>query len=413
MTRGRVFFHVQHLLGSGHLRRAMVLAEALQAAGLAVDLVSGGRPEPGLGGAGARLIQLPPLRAADANFSGLVDENGAAIDDSWKARRRDALLGRFHEFQPDVLLIEGFPFARRQLRFELLPLLEAARARKRPPLVIASVRDIVQARRKPGRVEESAALAREYFDAVLIHGDPGLVRFEESFPLAAEIADLLHYTGYVVPSPEEDAIQGGGDPLVASEGGGDPPVASKGSGEVIVSAGGGAVGRDLFAAALGARALSSLGGAPWRLLAGANMAERDRADLAAAAPPGVTVEPARSDFRALLATCALSISQVGYNTTMDILWAGVRSVMVPFSGLSDGGGGGGETEQPLRAARLSARGLATVLPEADLTPERLARAVDEAAAAARPRPHGLDLGGAGASAVLVTKWLAERSGGAA
>ena len=169
MTRGRVFFHVQHLLGSGHLRRAMVLAEALQAAGLAVDLVSGGRPEPGLGGAGARLIQLPPLRAADANFSGLVDENGAAIDDSWKARRRDALLGRFHDSQPDVLLIEGFPFARRQLRFELLPLLEAARARKRPPLVIASVRDIVQARRKPGRVEESASLRAYGRDEVDVH----------------------------------------------------------------------------------------------------------------------------------------------------------------------------------------------------------------------------------------------------
>ena len=394
MTRGRVFFHVQHLLGSGHLRRALGLAEALAAAGFAVDLVSGGVPEPGLKAAGARLVQLPPLRAADASFSGLVDEDGAAIDDAWKARRRDALLGQFHQSRPDVLLIEGFPFARRQLRFELLPLLQAARARTKRPLVVASVRDIVQARRKPGRAEESASLARAYFDAVLIHGDPGLVRFEESFPLAAEIDDLLHYTGYVAPSPAESAGQGGGD--------------SPGAGEVIVSAGGGAVGRDLFAAALGARALSSLGDAPWRLLVGANLAGKDRADLAAAAPPGLIVEPARSDFRALLAACAVSISQAGYNTILDILCAGARSVLVPFAGQGEGGG---ETEQPLRAARLATRGLAIVLPEADLTPERLARAVDEAAAG-RPGPHGLDLGGAEASAGLVTKWLAERSGGA-
>ncbi len=394
MTRGRVFFHVQHLLGSGHLRRALGLAEALAAAGFAVDLVSGGMPEPGLKASGARLVQLPPLRAADASFSGLVDEDGAAVDDAWKARRRDALLSQFHQSQPDVLLIEGFPFARRQLRFELLPLLQAARARTKRPLVVASVRDIVQARRKPGRAKESASLARAYFDAVLIHGDPGLVRFEESFPLAAEIADLLHYTGYVAPSPAESAGQGGGD--------------GPGAGEVIVSAGGGAVGRDLFAAALGARALSSLGDAPWRLLVGANLAGKDRADLAAAAPPGLIVEPARSDFPALLAACAVSISQAGYNTILDILCAGARSVLVPFAGQGEGGG---ETEQPLRAARLATRGLATVLPEADLTPERLARAVDEAAAA-RPGPHGLDLGGAEASAGLVVKWLAERSGGA-
>ncbi len=399
MTRGRVFFHVQHLLGSGHLRRALGLAEALAAAGFAVDLVSGGVPEPGLKAAGARLVQLPPLRAADASFSGLVDEDGAAIDESWKARRREALLGEFNDSRPDVLLIEGFPFARRQLRFELLPLLQAARARTKRPLVVASVRDIVQARRKPGRAEESASLARAYFDAVLIHGDPGLVRFEESFPLAAEIDDLLHYTGYVAPSPAESAGQGGGDPQ-----GGDPV----GAGEVIVSAGGGAVGRDLFAAALGARALSSLGDAPWRLLVGANLAGKDRADLASAAPPGLIVEPARSDFPALLAACAVSISQAGYNTILDILCAGARSVLGPFAGQGEGGG---ETEQPLRAARLATRGLAIVLPEADLTPERLARAVDEAAAA-RPGPHGLDLGGAEGSAGLVAKWLAERSGGA-
>lgn len=408
MTRGRVFFHVQHLLGTGHLRRALCLAEALAAAGYAVDLVSGGRPEPGLmaprpNAPGARLVQLPPLRAADATFSGLVDADGAAIDDSWKARRRDALLGAFHETQPDVLLIEGFPFARRQLRFELLPLLEAARARAKPPLVVASVRDIVQAKRKPGRVEESAAWARAFFDAVLIHGDPGLVRFEESFPRAAEIADLLHYTGYVVPSPQGGTGKGGTGKSGTVEGG--DPV---GAGEVIVSAGGGAVGRGLFAAALGARALSSLGGVPWRLLAGANLAEQDRADLAAAAPPGVTVEPARNDFPALLARCAVSVSQAGYNTILDLLCTGARSVLVPFSGHGEGAG---ETEQPLRAARLAARGLAIVVPEADLTPARLARAVDEAAAAA-PGPHGLDLGGAAASAGLVTEWLAERSAAA-
>ena len=36
----RVFFHVQHLLGIGHIRRAAVLARTLAASGFDVLLVS-------------------------------------------------------------------------------------------------------------------------------------------------------------------------------------------------------------------------------------------------------------------------------------------------------------------------------------------------------------------------------------
>jgi predicted glycosyltransferase len=40
-------------------------------------------------------------------------------------------------------VIELFPFGRRQMRFELLPLLEAARARSPRPWIISSVRDVL------------------------------------------------------------------------------------------------------------------------------------------------------------------------------------------------------------------------------------------------------------------------------
>ena len=44
--RADVLFYVQHLLGVGHLRRAAVIAEALERAGLAVVFVTGGPPDP-------------------------------------------------------------------------------------------------------------------------------------------------------------------------------------------------------------------------------------------------------------------------------------------------------------------------------------------------------------------------------
>ncbi len=395
MTGGRVIFYVQHLLGVGHLRRASAIAHALDRAGFEADLVSGGMPEKWLEFGGARFVQLPPTRANDPSFESLVNAEGEVVDESWMRQRRDVLLGHFNTFEPDVLIVESYPFGRRQMRFELTPLLEAARDRAKRPLVLASVREYVQAKRKPGRVEKTVALLGELYDGVMVHGDPAFARFEESFPLAGQIADDVHYTGFVVAPEHRPGAGEAGD----EEAGRD---------EVIVSAGGGATARGLFAAAIEARGRSSLKDTTWRFLVGTGLPARDREALTAAASaiPGIIVESARPDFRALLRRCAVSVSQAGYNTVMDLLSAGTRSVLVPFAGDH-------ETEQPMRAARLAERKLVTVVEEAALSPELLARAVDAAHAGPPPPPHGLDLGGAEASARLIGDLLAARRGAAA
>ena len=98
--RTDILFYVQHLLGIGHLRRAALIARALDRAGLEVAFVSGGLPVPDLDIGGARLIQLPPLRTADVAFSGLVDEHGQPIDETLRTARKDRLLEIFHAEQP-------------------------------------------------------------------------------------------------------------------------------------------------------------------------------------------------------------------------------------------------------------------------------------------------------------------------
>jgi predicted glycosyltransferase len=393
MTRYRVFFYVQHLLGIGHLHRAAAIARALQAEGLDVFFVSGGVPVTGLDLGGAELVQLPPALTADAAFSGLVDAEGRPVDDAWKAGRRAALLEAFARIEPQLLLIELFPFGRRQFRFELLPLLEAAGQRQPRPACVSSVRDILVAKKDPTRLAETVAVARRYFDRILVHGDPRLVRFEETFRAAAEIDDLLCYTGYVV---NERPSTSGGD---------------AGRDEVLVSAGGGAVGETLLRTALAARPLSRLAAAPWRLITGTNMPAQAVVELTAALPPGdaggVVIERFRHDFQGLLRNCRLSISQGGYNTVMELLCAGAPAVIVPFAG-------GQETEQALRARLLADRGLCTVVDEARLTPESLAAAVDTALERAPARPGDInlgdiDLGGAAGTARLVAA-LAARAG---
>lgn len=376
----RVFFHVQHLLGIGHLKRAATLARALAEASFEVTLASGGAHVPGLnlgeGHLGVKLVQLPPASAADISFRNLVDQEGNPLSLAWKQRRREALLEAWREAAPDVLLVELFPFGRRALRFELLPLLEAARAAPRRPLVVCSVRDILQP--KPSKEAETLELLGRFFDRVLVHGDPRVIGFERSFASAERIADRLHYSGYVV------------DAFAA-------PSGEAGRGEVIVSAGGGAVGRRLLETALRARPLTALRAHPWRLLAGINAAPGDLEALQAMAGEGVVVERSRADFTTLLANCELSVSQAGYNTVMEILQAGARAVAVPFSG-------GAESEQGLRARLLAGRGLLEVVAEEALSPQALAAAIDRAARRAPPPARAVDLSGAQRSAELIEEW---------
>ena len=180
-----IFFYVQHLLGIGHLKRAATLARALRDAGFRVVLASGGVPVPSI----PVDVQLPPASAADISFKTLVDDAGQPINEAWKRRRAGALLEAWRAARADVLLIELFPFGRRQMRFELLPLLEDAQRLAPRPLVVCSVRDLIQSR--PEREAETVALATRYFDHVLVHGDPRLVAFDRSFGAAADLQGRL------------------------------------------------------------------------------------------------------------------------------------------------------------------------------------------------------------------------------
>ena len=184
----RVFFYVQHLLGVGHLQRAATLCAALRAYGFEVVLASGGMPLPGI----AVDVQLPPARAADLSFRNLVDERGTPIDDAWQRRRTTLLLDAWRAARATVLVIELFPFGRRQMRFELLPLLEDARRLAPRPLVVCSVRDLIQPR--PEREAEAVELVERFFDHVLVHGDPRLVGFERTFGSASRLGSRLRST---------------------------------------------------------------------------------------------------------------------------------------------------------------------------------------------------------------------------
>lgn len=377
MSAPTVMIYVQHLMGIGHQRRAALIARRLCEKGAGVVYVSGGYPVPDLDVGEARFVQLPPARAADLSYAGLVDESGRPVTAEWQASRRGMLLDTFRRARPRALLIETFPFGRGLLRFELLPLVEAARGAAFSTRLWCSVRDIIEPR-SPARSESIAGMVESHFHQVLVHADPGIIRFEQSYPLADRISGKLRYTGFVADPAQAGAVESGG-----------------GDG-VVVSAGGGIVGETLLETAMRARAHSSLHSHPWRLLAGPGVSAGRFAGLREQAPAGVVVERNRADFPALLRRCTVSISQAGYNTLLDVVQARARAVVVPFTD-------GRHIEQPTRARLFEQRGLVLRVDAGGLTPETLARAVDSAARSEPPPAGVIDVSGAERTAELVLR----------
>ncbi|WP_373087708.1 glycosyltransferase, partial [Sneathiella sp.] len=101
-----------------------------------------------------------------------------------------------------------------------------------------------------------------------------------------------------------------------------------------------------------------------------------------------------------LMNCALSISQGGYNTVMEVLHAKCRAVIVPYAG-------GLETEQTLRARLLAEKGVLQIADETGLTAAGLAAKV-EAALSGPPATAKIDVTGAETTATLLKKWNDER-----
>ncbi|QEW22428.1 glycosyltransferase, MGT family [Marinibacterium anthonyi] len=342
----KVLIVVTHLLGTGHLSRALTLGRAFAAAGHDVTLASGGAPAPHLDTTGVTLVQLPPVKSDGTDFTRLLTPDGTQADADWLARRsetlNDCLAG-----DPDLLITELFPFGRRILRAEFLALLDTARARPRPPRILSSIRDILAPPSKPAKATWADEIVTRYYDGVLVHSDPARTDLSLSWPVSDALAPRLIYTGYVAPAPAG------------------PHPDRAGAGEILVSAGGGAVGDALFRTALAAAAQDP--SRSWRLLVGGGA---DRlTTLADGAPANVTLEAPRPDFRQMLSHAAASVSMCGYNTALDILQAGTPAVFVPFDA-------GNEVEQGLRADSLAALPGIVALKSADLTPEALRAALD-------------------------------------
>jgi predicted glycosyltransferase len=377
----RILIAVTHLLGVGHLQRMASLARALVRTGHSVLLVSGGRPNPAVDLTGIPVEHLPSVACRGTDFSTLYDETGAIASSAQLERRGSRLASLAGSFRPEVVITELYPFGRRNLTAEFEALLAEAERIKPRPAILASIRDVLNPPAKPGRPASVLARLAKSYDGVLVHGDEALIPLEESWPVEPALKRRLAYVGYL------------------KSGSGSTVAAGAERRGIIVSGGGSAAGMRLYRAAL--EAAHRMPEQHWHVLVGHGVSAEAFAALLDSCPANATVERARPDFAKLLAGAALSISQAGYNTILDLAEAGTRALLVPFAE-------GTEREQTIRAAALAERGFCSLLDADEMDGERLAQRAEKSLAAPIPDWSALRLDGA-ARAVTAIETAAERA----
>ncbi|MBW2429656.1 MAG: glycosyl transferase [Deltaproteobacteria bacterium] len=386
----KIIFYCQHVLGIGHLFRSLEICKALKHH--EVLLISGGPHIETNIPKHIRVIRLPELQM-DTGFKGLFSPHPNIPLEHIKAQRQKNLLALFEKEKPDLFLVELYPFGRKAFRFEIDPLLAEVHNQKPLPCgIVCSVRDILVEKEDQQKHEGRAVdTLNRYFDAVLVHSDPNLIKIEETFFRLGEIRIPLFYTGYIAKMPPVNARQQIRSRLEIM----DKDLM------IVASAGGGSVGKPLLESAMRAfQTLSVDSSARLFVYTGPYIDAQDFSHLQTLANPKVKIEKFTSDFLAYLAAADLSISMGGYNTSMNLLACGVPALVWPF---------GLNREQRLRAQRLAERGALKILNEEDLQPDRLARIMVQTLSEEHPGKLDIDLNGAANTVRWLEDWFAERN----
>ncbi|WP_028580400.1 glycosyltransferase family protein [Desulfogranum japonicum] len=380
----RLFVYCQHVLGIGHLIRTLELIKACS--DMEVFLALGGRQTTVEFPKDIHLLQLPSLMM-DATFSGLQTSSETDNLMQTKEQRKEMLLKSFKEIEPDILLIELYPFGRNAFTFELEPLLRYARAHAPDCLVACSVRDILVERDNATKFEQRAVdRLNAFFDLVLVHADASIITLDATFSRIDDILIPIHYTGYVCRTQSISAVH-------------KTEKLQPGIQHIVVSAGSGSVGMDLLMAAVKAQKILQKK-IPARMLVftGPYANQKDVAHLRNIAGDSVEIQSFCQDLPALLRQASLSVSMGGYNTTMELLQAGCPALIFPFSQ---------NHEQHMRASLLSKKAHFFLLEPRDLDPGMLAGCMEQALAC-QPTIAEININGAVNSAKTLRQAAADK-----
>ncbi len=349
-------FYVQSCRGVGHLHRIASLATTLISTHPTsrVIVVSGGPSHPDveerLVSHGIRFVQLETLKAANKEQWKLVTNENTPITTDIQIKRRDVLLNVLRMEVPTAVVIEMFPFGRRRFHFEIEPLLNACYEQRPRPLIACSVRDLLV---KLKINDQLWALNKinTYYDCVFVHSDSNIIPFSHSFKYSNEMKDKIVYTGYVVDSSRVNAIDNITTNNKSNSNTSQSSLITQRKNQIIVSTGNSYSGHveHFYHSVLLARLklIRSMKDTKWILRINKdrwsesiqwrkNFNEKYRTSSSSASSSNITdnvrweINNDR-DFINVLNESFLSISQGGYNTTMETIITNTPNIIIPIS----------------------------------------------------------------------------------
>jgi predicted glycosyltransferase len=388
----KVSYYCQHVLGVGHLHRSLEICRHL-AARYPTTLILGG-PKVSFDPAGLEIFQLPGLQM-DENFQNLSPCDPDLSLERARERRRELLYHHFSTNSPDIFITELFPFGRKAFRFELEPLLKAIATRKLAPCkVFSSVRDIL-VEKTEGRMKFEKKVVEtlnSFFDGVLVHSDPKVITLEQTFSQLSSIQIPIYYTGFVGPKAASKQVAAkdirqrlqlpGGTRLI------------------VASIGGGGVGGKLLESCIAAFELLDQSKQQYQLqiFSGPYLPDQQYQKLQQRTSPRIALQRFTKEFPEWLEAADLSISMAGYNTSINLVAAGIPALIYPFTQ---------NREQQMRAVRLAAKLPIRVLRETDLDPEILAQRISTQLEL-KPAKSDINIDGAEQTVSIISSLLAHQ-----
>lgn len=392
--------HYSHdSLGLGHIRRTLALVRRLanDLPGTA-QLVLTGSMQFGAYEWPPHVdcVKLPTIRKKTTGEYHSPHLHGSV--EAVAALRESIILSTINHFEPDLVLVDKAPGG---LNGEMIRALHCLKQERPETLLVFGMRDIeddAETTRRDWMRDNIYPLLENVYDAILLYGARELFDPVTEYHLSPEIAQKMYSCGYVF---------GTGEQMVTAEHL-RQKLGIRAERLVLVTAGGGADGFQIINTYLEMLAKRP-SPAPFHslIVAGPQMAASEYKVLeqyAATVASAVTLKLFTPRLSSYLRIADLVITMGGYNTVMEILGNGRRSIIVPRVRP--------RLEQLIRAERLAARNLVRMIHPDELTPARLQLEMDAALESGNlvdPSETGLHMDGAERASRILAELLHSRT----